>query len=373
MKRTVSFLALLLVAAPLLACSFCGDSFARRQPLRERFAEAKLVLAGQLKNAVANPDGTGTTDFHVVKVLKGDANGITKLVVPRYLPVVADTPPDFVFFCSIVEGKIEPQHGVPGTAALAEYLAAMAKADGATARLAYAFTRLDSTDTTVASEAFLEFARASDAELAAATNRFDRKKLRAWIADSKTPIERLGVYGLLLGLCGSADDGRELLRLLRSESTDERIAANLGGLLGGAILLAPSEGWKTATDLLADPKRNFTDKLNAISTVRFFQAARSKESRDRILACYAVVIANGDLADLAIDDLRRWKWWDLTATILAQAGKPTHKAPAVARGILRYALQCPDDAAKVYLAEVRRNDPALVKKVEDSLKLYEKK
>ncbi len=373
MTRILSIFVLVLAAAPLFACSFCGDAFARRQPLRERFAESKLVLAGQLKNAVANADGTGTTEFHVAKVLKGDAKGTTKLLVPRYLPVVADTPPDFVFFCSIADGKIEPVHGVPGGAALADYLAAMAKADGATARLALAFARLDAADAAVASEAFLEFARAADAELAAATTALDRKKLRAWIADAKTPIERLGVYGLLLGLCGDADDGRDLVRLVRGGSADERIAANLGGLLGGAILLAPADGWKLATDLLADPKRNFTDKLNVVSTVRFFQASRPKESRERILACYAVVVANGDLADLAIDDLRRWRWWDLTATVLAQAGKPTHAAPAMARGIARYALQCPDDAAKAYVADLRRKDPALVKKVEDSLKLYEKK
>jgi hypothetical protein len=372
-KTTVTVLVLALLSGPLLACSFCGDSFARRQPLRERFAESKLVLAGQLKNAVANPDGTGSTEFHIATVLKGEIGKHRVLTIPRYLPVVADTPPDFVFFCTIADGKIEPVHGVSGGKALVDYLKAIDVANSVPARLAQAFAHLDADDSTVSTEAFLEFARASDAELAGAKGVLDRKKLRGWIADPKTPVDRLGVYGLLLGLCGDAADAKFLLTLLKSDRPDDRIASNLGGLLGGAILLAPDDGWKFAAQLLADPKRNFSVKLNAISTLRFFQATRPKESRERILACLAVVIANGDLADLAIDDLRRWKWWDLTATIFEQYPKPSHAAPATRRGIVRYALQCPDESAKAFVADVRAKDPALVKKVEDNLKLFEKK
>ena len=373
MKSLGLILSILLSAAPILACSFCGDALARRQPLRERYADSKLVLAGQLKNAVANPDGTGSTEFHISAVLKGDPGKNRVLSIPRYLPVVADTPPDFVFFCSVSNGLIEPVHGVPGGPALVDYLKSMDRAKNVTERLSQAFSHLDSADSTVSAEAFLEFARASDAELASAKAVLDRNKLRGWISNPKTPIERVGVYGLLLGLCGDATDAKFILTELKAEKPDDRIASNLGGLLGGAILIAPDDGWKFAGELLADPRRNFSDKLNTISTLRFFQGTRPKETRERILACLAVVIANGDLADLAIDDLRRWQWWDLTTTVLAQYAKPTHAAPATRRGIVRYALQCPDDAAKRFIAEVRAKDPALVKKVEDALKLYEKK
>lgn len=373
MKRCSSVLILLLLAVPLDACSFCGDSFARRQPLRERFAESKIVVAGKLTNAVANADGTGTTEFQIAKVLKGDLGTVARIAIPRYLPVIGDTPPDYVFFCSIADGKIEPVHGVPGGAALVEYLSAAAKATGTESRLAFAFANLDSADATVSNEAFLEFARATDAELAKARTVLDRKRLRSWIADPKTPEERVGVYGLLLGLRGDKSDAAYLLAELRAAKPTERVTANLGGLLGGAILLAPDDGWRLAAELLADPKRNFSDKLNAISTLRFFQATRPKESRERILACLKAVIANGDLADLAIDDLRRWQWWDLTATVLEQYAKPTHAAPAIRRGIVRYALQCPEESAKAFVADVRAKDPALVKKVEDNLKLFEKK
>lgn len=375
MRTAVAALVIGLVAAPVLACSFCGESFARRQTLRERFADAKVVVAGVLKNPVAKADGSGTTEFHVTHVLKGDAAlAKTTLTIPRYLPVVADTPPDYVFFCSVADGRIEPTDGVPGGKAVVEYLTGITKLDAKPeSRVGYCFERLDDADTAVAADAFVEIARASDADIVKARAALDRKKIRAWIGSPKMPDERVGVLGLLLGLCGDRADADWLLAELRNPKPSERVLSNLGGLLTGAILLDPHEGWKVAADALPSPTRTFSDKLNVISTVRFFQATRPKESKDAILACLRELIANSDLADLAIDDLRRWAWWDLTPEVLAAYTKPTHAAPVVRRGIVRYALQCPDEKAKAFVAAVRAKEPELVKKVEDGLKLYEKK
>ena len=38
---------------------------------------------------------------------------------------------------------------------------------------------------------------------------------------------------------------------------------------------------------------------------------------------------------------------------------------------MRYALQCPSEEAKRFVAAVRQKDPKLVEKVEETLKLYE--
>lgn len=373
--------ALLLVAVgsvPLFACSFCGDGYARRQTLREKFAEAKVVAVGVLKNPVARDDGTGTTEFHVTHVLKSDPalGKTTVIVVPRYLPVVGDTPPDYVFFCSVADGRVEPTDGLPGGKAVADYLAAVAKLDAkapAADRIGLFFRHLDAADPAVVADAFLEIARTSDADLAQAKAALDPKKVRRWLADPKVPDDRVGVLGLLLGLCGDATDAARLRAELTAANPSERVLSNLGGLLTGLILLNPTAGWDLAGEVLASPTRTFSDKLGVIATVRFFQATRPKESKERVLACLRATIANADLADLAVDDLRRWGWWDLTPAVLDAFGRPTHAAPVVRRGIVRYALQCPDDKAKAFVAALRTTDPALVKKVEDGLKLYEKK
>ncbi len=378
MKSLLTLLLVVCGSVPLFACSFCGDGFARRQPLREKFAEAKIVAAGVLKNPIARNDGTGTTEFHLTQVLKTDAalGKTTVLAIPRYLPVVGDTPPDYVFFCAVVDGRVEPVDGIAGGKAVVEYLEAEAKLDAKASpetRVGFFFRHLDAADPTVAADAFLEIARVSDADLVAAKAALDAKKIRTWIADQKVPDERVGVLGLLLGLCGDKTDTDWLTAEIVAAKPTERVLANLGGLLTATVLLNPDRGWKLANDLLASPTRGFSEKLHVISTVRFFQATRPKESKDRILGCLRTLIANSDLADLAIDDLRRWGWWDLTPTILDAFGKPTHAAPVVRRGIVRYALQCPAAEAKTFVANLRTTDPTLVKKVEDGLKLYEKK
>ncbi|QEL19395.1 hypothetical protein [Limnoglobus roseus] len=378
MRVWIALVLVCLVSGPALACSFCSDGFTRRQPLREKFADAKIVVAGVLKNPIARDDGTGTTEFHITHVLKTDAalGKTAVLTIPRYLPIVADTPPDYVFFCSIVDGRIEPVDGIAGGKAVRDYLTGVAKIDAKTpagTRIGYFFRLLDAADPTVSADAFLELARTTDADLVKAKASLDPAKIRKWIVDPKVPDERIGVLGLLLGLSGNGADANWLAGALTTAAPSDRVASNLGGLLTGLILLNPEQGWKLAGDLLASPTRPFSDKLNVISAIRFFQATRPKESKDHIVACLRALIANRDLADLAIDDLRRWGWWDLTPTILDAFAKPTHAAPVIRRGIVRYALQCPDDKAKAFVAGLRTTEPALVKKVEDGLKLYEKK
>jgi hypothetical protein len=81
----------------------------------------------------------------------------------------------------------------------------------------------------------------------------------------------------------------------------------------------------------------------------------------------AVLVPQGDLADLAIEDLRQWKEWGLTADVLAQFGKKSHAAPMVRRAIVRYGLTCPRADARQFIEWLRRTDPSLVQDVEESL------
>ncbi len=370
------FLVLLLVlsSAPVLySCSFCGDRLASRQLLRERYREAALVIYGKLQNAVAKADGTGTTEFKFTEVLKGDVQSVKTLNIPRYLPIIGDTSPDYLFFCSVKDGVIEPIHGVPASQPLKKYLIKIVQPKKVENRLRIAFEHLGEIDPLVSNEAFLEFARASDQEIAKAKNHLDRTKLKRWIIDSRTPEERIGVYGLLLGLAGEATDAQFFQKLLTHSQPGDRVQSHLGGLLCGLILLDPDGGWKLTQQWIAQPDRNFSDKLNIISVVRYFQSTRQRDAQQKILETLSIVIENGEIADMAIDDLRRWEWWDLTRIILEQYSKPTNKSPVIKRGIVRYALQCPKDEAKKFVDQVRQVDPELVRKVEDSLKVFEKK
>jgi hypothetical protein len=238
--------------------------------------------------------------------------------------------------------------------------------DNPSKTLGFFFQHLDATDDTVASDAFVELARASDADIVKARGVLDARRIRGWLSDAKTPDDRIGVYGMLLGLCGSADDARWLHTQLTTPN--ERTQANFGGLLTGLILLDAKTGWGLAERVLANPTRVLSEKLNVISALRFFQATRPVETKPAILACYQQVIAAGDLADVAIDDLRRWGWWELTERILPLYGPAPGTSPILRRGVVRYALQCPHPPAKTLIETVRTSDSKLLQQVEASLR-----
>jgi hypothetical protein len=367
---------LLALVPPSRACSICGESLRTRQTLRMHHSTASVVLHGQLKNPRFDPKtDNGVTDFHITTVLKDDAarGGRMMLSVPRYLPVIGNTPPDYLFFGTSTNGTLDLSFGVPASQAVVEYLkAAAALGDKDPAKkLGFFFKHLDSTDPTIATDSFVEFARASDAEILKAAGHFDAAKLRKLIDDPNTPTDRLGVFALLLGACGGPAEASFLAERLKAVAPSERTSAAFGGLLAGYVLLAPKDAWPFAVAVLGDEKRSYSQRLAAVGTVRFFQATRPAECRAEVLRCCAALLPHADLADQAIEDLRRWGWWDLTPDVLAQFAKPSHAAPFVRRCIVRYAISCPNPEAKAFVDAVRKTDPKLVKDVEDAMALYE--
>jgi hypothetical protein len=374
-RLAAALTAILLAASPAVACTFCGSDLRSRQTLRMHYTSAKAVLYGQLKNPRVDPKtDAGATDFHATAAFKDDParGGKTVLVIPQYLPVIGNTPSEYVIFCGVSDGKLDTTFGVPATPAVVEYLKAVAKLDDAdpVAKLGYFFKHLDSPDADVAADAFFEFARAADADILKAAKQLDPAKARKLLADPNTPAERLGVFAFLLGVSGGPADAAFLAGMLNENPLTERSASAFGGLLAGYVLLAPKDGWAFTHVVLGDAKRAYSVRLSAIGTVRFFQATRGNESKAEVLKCCAALLPHGDLADQAIEDLRRWGYWDLTTDVLAQFGKPTHDAPIVRRCIVRYALCCPADEAKRFVAAVRQTDPKLVRDVEETLEAF---
>ena len=361
---------LVLAAAPAAdACTYCDPSNLRLQTFRQEARTSKFVVVGTLANPRLVGDN-GFTDLNVEQVPKDDpARGQRKtMTLSRWVPVDARKPPRVLVFFDVYEGKLDPFRAVTlrGTA-VPDYLKAALALDDRdrVATLLFYFRHLDSPDPDVANDAFLEFAKATDQEIGAVGPKLDPAKLRRLLTDPRTPPERLGVLAFLLGACGNKNDVQTLTTLI--DRGDERTATALSGLLGGLIEMRPEDGWKRTLAILDDPKRPYQDKLAALGTVRFFHAYRAADNRKPILAAMAAVVARGDMADMAVEDLRRWQWWDLTKHVLAQYTKPTHAAPLVKNAILRYALTCPDADAAAFVKAVEAADPAAVRDVRESL------
>jgi hypothetical protein len=339
-----------------------------------QFAQSKAVIYGQLKNPRfdAKTD-EGFTDLHATAILKDDParDKQTVFLLRGYLPVIGDTPPDYLAFCNTTNGKLECTFGVPATNAVLDYMKAASKLEAdSTVRLAFYFKHLASANAVIAADAFVEFARASDTDIARAAKHFDAATLRKLIADVNVPSERLGVFAYLLGVCGTATDATFLAELLKRDPLPERVRDSFGGLLAGHILLDPKNGWAFTTQLLADTKQPYSVRLSSINTVRFFQASQTN-AKPHVLKCCEAILPDGDLADQAIEDLRRWGYWELNTTVFALYSKPSHSAPIVRRGIIRYALTCPHEDAKKFVVTVRQSDPKLVASIEEIQKMFE--
>jgi hypothetical protein len=380
----VSCLFVLLLALfcgpPLSACSLCTSPL-RKETLGQELERASLVVFGYAANPRLNTQagalpGSGVTDFHVERVLKSEpaTNGMVggnnkSLTLERYLPVLDNKdPPRFLIFCNVVKGKLDPYAGrQTKSRAVIDYLeqAQGERAKGRTAALLYYARFLDHPEEVIAEDAFLELARSSDAEVGELGKRLDPARLRTLLQNPKLDANRISLYAFLLGNCGTREDA-DFLRKRALDAQGDEIRA-LDGVLGGYIALRPAEGWQLARDIVTSPRSSFLKKFAVLRTVRFFMGWQPVPTKPAMLAAYRLMIPDGEVADLAIEDLRRWKTWDLTPLVLAQYGKPTHAAPIAKRGILRYALTCSLPEARQFLDRLRGPDAELIRELAESL------
>lgn len=373
----------MMAAESLAACSICaGGGFGNRPSLRQEALQAKYVYFGTLSNPrlnAANAAGAANasaTDFTVDQVVKSDSaarKAQKQFVIPRYVPVDGKTPPKYLVFCDENNGQLDCYRGIPvKSSALVEYLRGATAIDTKdTAKvLEFAGKHLDNPDADVAAEAFLELARADDPAVLAAAKRMDPKRIRKLIDDPQTPAERLGLFTYLLGACGTPAEAEWIKTVLRQPS--DRFRGAMSGLYAGLIMIAPAEGWAILQATLADAKRTYPERAAALNALRFYRNANPQANRNQVVAGLKVLLPQEDIADMPIEDLRRWQIWDLTADVTALYGRKSHDAPLMKRAILRYALSCPEPPAKQFIATVRLQQAELVKEVEEGLQ-YEKK
>jgi hypothetical protein len=376
MLLVASVLALLVaLPCPAPSCSLCSTNLQQIPTFRQEAAQpsARMILIGTLQNGRVSPPAT---DLHVTQVLRPDpALGGKKIVeLPRYIPTDEKNPARYLIFLDVLEkDKLDPYRGVPlKTAEAADYVKKALTLDpkDRVGNLQFFFRYLENPDKEVAADAYLEFAKATDQEIGKVGPKLSAEKLRVWLRDPQTPDSRLGLYAFLLGLSGGDQDATYFQTLLKSPT--ERTNAAFDGILGALIHLRPKEGWETVQAILHDGRRPLLQRLAVVRTLRFYHGWQPDKSKAQILRAAAVMLEQGQLADVAVEDLRRWQLWDLTGDVLALYGKKGYDAPVVQRALVRYALSCPETPARRFLDDLRRKDPEVVKEVEESLQ-FEKK
>ena len=141
----------------------------------------------------------------------------------------------------------------------------------------------------------------------------------------------------------------------------------MDGILAACILLKPREGWQTIHETLSDSGKPFQTRLACWRALRFLHGWKDGEFHSDILKSFDLVLRDGELCDLGVEDLRRWKEWSLTKTIAEQFDTPSHKTPIIRNGMIRYALTCPLPEARELVARARKADAETVKEQEELL------
>ena len=185
-------LSLILIAPlQLWPCSYCDASFSRKRTLREDATAADFVLVGTLSNPQMAGVDTGTTDFSVSVVLRMPANSKapSAITLPRYIAVDPKAKNEFILFCRTEKSTLDAYRGQTSNGVVADYLRKALELPGDDRRrqLIYFAGHLDSTDASIAADAFLEMAKASDAEIRLLQNALPTDRLRKLIAAPQTP------------------------------------------------------------------------------------------------------------------------------------------------------------------------------------------
>jgi hypothetical protein len=199
----------------------------------------------------------------------------------------------------------------------------------------------------------------------------DTEQLRAnakrALQDANTPFYVSDRLGIVLGLIGNKSDAP-----IFQKHVESQINGNEPGimpkLLVGYILLDKTAGLKCLHSL-ADPRKSFNHRYKALLIVRFFwDEGLSDISKDEQLKIIEKLLQQGDMADLPIYDLIRWKQWNFTPQILKLSKTQPFQAPIMKRTILQYMLSVPSDPeAQQYVSDIRARDPDKIRDAEVAL------
>ncbi len=385
-------------AAELHACPFCAT---QGQTLSSEVGQADFIVLGTLKNAKRDPEdfSKGSTELDIATVVKAHPYLKDKktIVLPRYVPLDAKAGEGekFLVFCSLYSpsadvgisavasvavladsgrATLDPYRGeqIKGNSELPTYLqqAIVAREKDAVARLTFFFKYLDHGELVINTDALMEFGNAEYKDVRKLSATLPADKLLKWLKDPNTPASRYGLYGLMYGHCGTADDAAALKALI--DDPEKAFSSGLDGLLAGYILLKPKEGWAHLSTILGDAKKDFTTRYAALKVLRFFWEYRPDVlKKEELMAAMKTLVRQEEIADLPIEDLRKWGAWEETAFVLQEATKPSHNKQIVKRAVLRFALDAAVDgkntAAAAYVTQARKDDPERVKFVEEML------
>ncbi|MBX3440217.1 MAG: hypothetical protein KF861_22195 [Planctomycetaceae bacterium] len=357
------------------ACPFCFGSL--QLSLREQIdaSEATVIIRwksgepGNLKREIP-----ASTTFTVLEILRGDPTLGRTIRIDRYQEGQAGD----VFLMSGFrqDGAFQWDRSVPLSELGRVYLRGLPDSDSTpTERVRYALMFLESPDDTVATDAFSVLGTARYEDIAVLKDEFPRDKLRKWIRSGERLKGQLGVYGMLLGLCGDDGDRALLEKLILDVRGPDDYRLGIDGVMGGYLLVSGEEGLKVLDrQFLANASASQSDVHAVLGALRFMgQYADERISRRRLSQSLRQTLGTSRMPDIQIADLARWEDWTVTHELLDWYADPVrgtrHIKPAIVRFMIvasqadRNGLSEEDrasvEAAAAFVETLKQEQPAI--------------
>ena len=372
------------VSGPVLACPFCSApslTFSEQLASADAAVLVQWVSAKQGKSdddGVTDPDRTTYEIAEVLRSPKGETlKKGEKIELARYR---SGKKGDLFLIFGTRGNQLEWGSPIEVTETSYNYIAqAPSPESDKQKRLEYFLKFLEFPDEMIANDAYAEFANAPYHDIVKVTDKLPRTKLAKWVRSDDTPATRLGLYGLLLGLCGNEADAALMREKITAET--EQFRLGMDGVIGGYLLLSGEEGLKVVeqTKFIKSPDKKvpFSETYAAMQALRFvWKYADDRFEEDRLRQSMRILLDRPELADLVIADLARWKDWSVMEQLMALYDAEEYNVPSVKRAIVRYMLTCSKDvpkgaeppehalAAEKSLAVLREKDPRTVKEAE---------
>lgn len=318
-------------------CPFCS---APSLTLSEQLTQADAaVLAQWVDGEPAKEKSAGSTTYSIVEVSRGPKDKLKKsdkITVPRFR---AGKKGDLFMLFGTKDKEIDWSSPLEVTEMTYQYIVQAPSPESPTGkRLEYFLKFLEFSDQLVSNDAYGEFANAPYDDIVKVKDKMDRQKIRKWVSSKETSPTRLGLYGLLLGLCGNEEDAQLMRAKIDEQTQDFRLGVD--GLISGYLLLTGDKGLDAIDQgKLKDKKAPFSETYAAMQALRFMWTyGNGRIPKERLRQSMRELLDRPELADLVVADLARWEDWSIQDRLMKLYGEGEYNIPSIKRAIVRYLL-----------------------------------
>lgn len=354
-----------LVAASLqsaLACPICPTNLLT---LSEQLSQADaVVLVEWVEGTKPKDTDGGLTVYKVIRIVRAPQGTVKqggRIVLKRYR---TGQPGDLFLLQGAQARPIEWSSPLEVTETSFNYIVQSPSSEVAPQkRLTYFLKFLEFPDELVSNDAYAEFANAPYKDIAAIRDKMPAEKVRKWAMSKDTSPTRLGLYGLMIGLCGNEQDVKAIEAKIGEKTEDFRLGVD--GLMSGYLLLSGAKGLDFIDkSKLKDKDIPFSETYAAMQALRFIWTYGDDViEKDRLRGSMRLLLDRPELADLVIADLARWKDWDVQERLMKLYGADEYNIPSIKRAIVRYMLVCSKDVPKKDKTEDPKDEPKDTEKV----------